>query len=212
MRRFAISMVLAPAAIIVGCATRAEKPVGTLASLRDVRPDVQDVKVEGGLDQALVHYRRFLEETPETAMRPEAMRRLADLQIEKQFGIRIGDARPREMAAPDPSSALSLARAGTSTTAAAAGSVRESDQDFESRTTASGGILTGSGADAFPAGPADAAPEGPLEAIALYDQLLAEYPNYEHRDKVLTLSRHPKKYSFAKFARALGIGRRGEPA
>ena len=26
---------------------------------------------------------------------------------------------------------------------------------------------------------------GPLEAIALYDQLLAEYPNYEHNDKVL---------------------------
>jgi ribosomal subunit interface protein len=33
----------------------------------------------------------------------------------------------------------------------------------------------------------------------------------EHRDKLLTLSRHPKKYSIAKLARALGI-RRHEPA
>ena len=28
-------------------------------------------------------------------------------------------------------------------------------------------------------------PSGPLEAIALYDRLLAEYPNYEHNDQVL---------------------------
>ena len=34
----------------------------------------------------------------------------------------------------------------------------------------------------------------------------------EHRDRVLTLSRHPRKFSSARFARALGVGRRGEPA
>ena len=32
---------------------------------------------------------------------------------------------------------------------------------------------------------AGADPKGPLEAIALYDRLLTEYPNYEHSDKVL---------------------------
>jgi tetratricopeptide (TPR) repeat protein len=32
---------------------------------------------------------------------------------------------------------------------------------------------------------ADADPKGPLEAIALYDRLLTEYPNYEHNDQVL---------------------------
>jgi hypothetical protein len=66
-----------------------------------VRPDVQEAKVEQGLDQAMQQYRRFLEETPETAMTPEAMRRLADLQIEKQFGIHTGNAKPREMACPE---------------------------------------------------------------------------------------------------------------
>ena len=31
-------------------------------------------------------YRRFLEETPESALTPEAMRRLADLKIEREYG------------------------------------------------------------------------------------------------------------------------------
>lgn len=30
-------------------------------------------------------YQKFLEETPETAMTPEALRRLADLKIEKEY-------------------------------------------------------------------------------------------------------------------------------
>ena len=79
-----------------------------------MRPDVQEVKVEQGLEQAMQHYRRFLEETPETPMTPEAMRRLADLQLEKQFGIHTGDAKPREMAAPEPAKALASTPARTS--------------------------------------------------------------------------------------------------
>jgi tetratricopeptide (TPR) repeat protein len=190
MRRFTIPMVLA-LAFIAGCAARTNKnkKVGTLAELRDVRPDVKEVKVEQGLDQAVQHYRRFLEETPQTAMTPEAMRRLADLQLEKEFGIRTGDARPREMAAPQPAQALAGAQAIRPKAAAtvAAADPRESDQDFERRTTAEGGILAGSNAGASPADAvrAGADPKGPLEAIALYDRLLSEYPNYEHKDKVL---------------------------
>ena len=170
MRRLTIPMVLAPA-LVVGCAAHPDKATpATLAELRNVRPDVQEAKVEQGLDQAMQGYRRFLEETPETAMTPEAMRRLADLQVEKQFGIRAGDGKPREMAAPQadtPDPAASVAGAG----------LRESDQDFEQRTTAESGILGGSNADADPT--------RPLEAIALYDRLLTEYPSYEQRDQVL---------------------------
>src|SRR2546427_3910563 len=108
MRRLAIPMVIAPV-FVAGCAARPNKPLGTagtLAELQNVRPDVQEVKVEQGLDQAMQQYRRFLKETPETAMTPEAMRRLADLQLEKQFGIRVGGAKPREMAAPKPAQVL----------------------------------------------------------------------------------------------------------
>src|SRR5215467_11258958 len=192
MRRLAIPMVVAPV-FMVGCAARPNKPVGTagtLATLQNVRPDVQEVKVEQGLDQAMQQYRRFLAETPETAMTPEAMRRLADLQIEKQFGIRTGNAKPREMAVPKPATpVLAGARAGSPNPAASAASagLRESDQDFEQRTTATAGILAGGNAGVSPpnAVPAGENPDGPLEAIALYNRLLTEYPSYKDSDQVL---------------------------
>src|SRR5262250_2209675 len=175
MPRFAIPMVIAPV-FLAGCAARPIKPVGTvgtLAELRNVRPDVQEVKVEQGLDQAMQQYRRFLDEAPETAMPPEAMRRLADLQIEKQFGIRTGNAKPREMAAPSPARVLAGSRPGSPnpTAANASAPLHESDQDFERRTTAEAGVLAGNNAGASPtdAARAGADAEGPLEAIALYN-------------------------------------------
>ncbi|PYS97170.1 MAG: hypothetical protein DMF50_01540, partial [Acidobacteria bacterium] len=82
MRSLTLPMLLTPA-LVVGCAGRA-RPQATLADLRKVTPDLQEVKVEQGLDEAMQAYRRFLEQAPETAMTPEAMRRLADLKIEKQ--------------------------------------------------------------------------------------------------------------------------------
>ncbi len=191
MRRLNIPMVLA-LVFTVGCAARSHKSktAGTLAELHNVQPDVQEKKVEQGLDQAMQNYRRFLEETPQTTMTPEAMRRLADLQIEKQFGIRAGNAKAKEMAAPEPAKARASTQPDSPNPAmgVAGTGLRESDQDFERRTTAEGGILMGSTPGA--ASPADAVragadPKGPLEAIALYDRLLTEYPNYEHRDKVL---------------------------
>src|SRR2546428_5466003 len=186
MNRLTIPTVLA-LAFMVGCAARPNKPLGaagTLAALRNVRPDVQDVKVEQGLDQAMLQYRRFLEDAPVNAMTPEAMRRLADLQLEKQFGIRTRNVKPREMPAPQPARVLAGAAGGTPNPSAA---LRESDQDFERRTTAEAGILAGSnaGASAADAVRAGADPDGPLQAIALYDRLLNEYPNCEQRDKVL---------------------------
>src|SRR5262245_15962399 len=171
MRRLAISLVLA-LVFVAGCAKRVkQKPVGTLAELHNVKPDVQEVKVEQGLDQAMEQYRRFLKETPESAKSPEAMRRLADLEIEKQYGIHTGDAKPREMAAPQPAQKLAGAQAKSPNPAAAASTGRrESDQDFERRTTADAGILGGSNADSSPpdALPPGAEPKGPREAIALY--------------------------------------------
>src|SRR5260370_32644537 len=157
MRGLAIRMGIAPV-FIAGCAARPNKPLGTagtLAELRNVRPDVQEVKVEQGLDQAMQQYRRFLKETPETAMTPEAMRRLADLQLEKQFGIRAGSAKPREMAAPKPGQVLASLRAGSPNPASAAASagLQESVQRFERRTTVRAGILADSNAGASPPEP-----------------------------------------------------------
>jgi tetratricopeptide (TPR) repeat protein len=179
MRRFAIPPVLS-LAFMVGCAARPSKPLpiaGTLAELRNVRPDVQELKVEQGLEQAMQNYRRFLEETPETSMTPEAMRRLADLQLEKQFGVRTGNTSRRELAAPQPAQTLVSALAGIpNPPAAAAAGLRESDQDFERRTTAESAVPTAN---------VVGDPEGPLEAIAIYNRLLTEYPSYKDSDQVL---------------------------
>jgi tetratricopeptide (TPR) repeat protein len=186
MRGLAIPVLLA-SGFVVGCAKQPHSvALDTLEQLRDVQPDLEEVEVDRGLEQAMEHYRRFLEETPETAMTPEAMRRLADLQIEKQFGVREDDTRPREMAAPRAAQASSDTRPDIPGPGPAIGQ-GESEEDFVRRTTAESGILTGQGAADLPAGalPDDADTSGSLEAIALYDRLLEEYPNYEHRDQVL---------------------------
>jgi tetratricopeptide (TPR) repeat protein len=188
MRRLTIAIVLAPA-LFVGC-TAHHKPVptqGTLADLHNVAPDTQEVEVKQGVDQAMQNYQRFLEETPETAMTPEAMRRLADLQLEKQFGIHTGDAKPRPMPTPESGKTPANTPARTPNPAAAvAGGRGESDQEFERRTTAESRMPATGDAGASPpeAVNADAA-KGPLEAIALYKKLLAEYPQYKDSDQVL---------------------------
>jgi tetratricopeptide (TPR) repeat protein len=188
MRRLPTPMLLAPA-LAVGCAVGHAGPQGTLADLHKVRPDVQDVTIQQGLNQAMQGYRRFLEETPETAMTPEAMRRLADLQIEKNFGIRTRDGALRPIAAPLLAEGPPGGQADTSHPAAAVTDARprESDRDFEQRTTAESGAPAAGNADASPAGAerAEADLSGPVEAIALYERLLKEYPSYENSDKVL---------------------------
>src|SRR2546428_1803145 len=131
MRRL-IPIVLA-SALLVGCAAhRKVTPTTTLAGLHNMRPDVQEVKVDQGLDQAMQGYRRFLEETPETSMTPEAMRRLADLQIEKQFGLRAGSGKPRAMAAPESTAPSAPGKTGMPNLAAetAGAAPRESEREF----------------------------------------------------------------------------------
>src|SRR5262245_18701250 len=175
---------LAPVFVIAACSTSNAPDNGTLAQLHDVPADVQDVQVDQGLDMAMQGYRRLLAETPETQQTPEAMRRLADLQVEKQFGLRAGDGKPREMAAPEHADVPTTVQSGAAPTAQPAPGVIESEKEFEQRTTASTSLTGGDAPlSAVVAGEVD--PTGPLEAIALYDRLLAEYPNYEHNDKVL---------------------------
>ena len=85
MKRSRRALTLVGAAVLAACSSAPQKD--TLATLHKVSPDLQDVKVEGGLDTAMQSYQRFLAETPETQRTPEAMRRLADLKIEKEYGL-----------------------------------------------------------------------------------------------------------------------------
>jgi tetratricopeptide (TPR) repeat protein len=164
-------------AVLGACAGAPER--GTLAELHGMPADVAEIAVDEGLERAMQGYRNYLEETPGTQMTPEAMRRLADLQIEKEFGIR-GDGELIELAAPEGIATGQAAAAATGIAGPA-----ESEQDFERRTTqARDPVPAGDGAGAGIAS-GEAQPSGPLEAIALYDRLLAEYPGYEHNDQVL---------------------------
>jgi cellulose synthase operon protein C len=93
-----VALFVASCLIAGGCADHPDKR--TLGSLHKVPADTADVQVEEGLDKAMQSYRRFLDETPESALTPEAMRRLADLKLEKQYGI-LGDGKIVELAAPE---------------------------------------------------------------------------------------------------------------
>src|SRR5690242_12202024 len=189
MLRRAIPIVVV-SAFLGGCAAHRKPPTqGTLADLNKVAPDVKDAETKQSVDQAMEHYRKFLDESPETPMTPEAIRRLADLELEKEYGIHTGEGKPKPMPAPEsakapkskpdqkPNSAATTARAGRG----------ESDQEFERRTTAESRIPASGDTGATPTEVpgADAAPKGPLEAIALYKKLLKEYPQYKDSDQVL---------------------------
>ncbi len=190
MLRRAIPIVVV-SAFLGGC-TAHHKPVntqGTLADLQKVAPDVKDADTKESVDQAMQQYRKFLEESPETPMTPEAIRRLADLELEKEYGIHTGDAKPKPMPAPESAKAPASKPAGTPNKAGAAAKAGrgESDQEFEKRTTAESKIPASSNSAATPTEVpgSDAAPKGPLEAIALYKKLLKEYPQYKDSDQVL---------------------------
>jgi len=55
----------------------------TLSTLDQVPADIEDIYVADSLERAAESYRRYLDETAHSRMTPEAMRRLADLQIEE---------------------------------------------------------------------------------------------------------------------------------
>jgi len=173
-------------ALLVACAGNSDRD--TIAKLRTVKPDVSEVTVEDGLDAAMQSYRRFLEETPQNQKTPEAMRRLADLKVEKEYGLQ-GDGEIVVMPAP---AAATVSTDSTGDAATASGSAEiadlsESEQEFEERTTAQHDIApVEHDLDlAAPERADDMARAGPLEAIELYEELLTEYPRYEHNDQVL---------------------------
>jgi len=163
-----------------GCATRS--PEGTLAELRDATPDTAEVELENSLELAADSYRRYLAETPVGEMTPEAMRRLADLEIEKEFGI-IGGGRLREMAAPE-TAALPAERAVRPVREASEPS--ESDLEFERRATASTAIeAADAGELELPGDSGGVELSGPRDAVEMYRRILENYPNYERNDQVL---------------------------
>jgi TolA-binding protein len=180
-RKYAIGL---SCAALTACSGTTTTEHGTLAQLEQVPADVEEIYVADSLERAARSYRRYLEETPRSARTPEAMRRLADLQIEQAYGV-IGSGEIVEMAAPEVTSeARRIEAGGPSALPAAPG---ESDEEFEARATQREQLL----AESSPTDPLlmdgteVAVPTGPREAIKTYWEILETYPNYERNDQVL---------------------------
>ena len=71
---------LAVVLMLAACSTVSTRET-TIATLRDKSIEVKQERVEGGLEKAMLSYQRFLEETSDSDLTPEALRRLADLEI-----------------------------------------------------------------------------------------------------------------------------------
>jgi TolA-binding protein len=186
MRRVHGLLLSASLLALASCASAPEDNSGTLAELGEVPADVEDVYLEDGLERAAESYRRYLEETPKTRRTPEAMRRLADLQIEQEYGV-LGDGGSDyvEMAAPE--SAAPVKQMATTSTASKPDVETESEQAFEERAMQRSELLADATADEDLLVGADGQPipAGPREAIKTYHEILEQYPNYERNDQVL---------------------------
>jgi len=179
--------------ILVACHSVSHRD--TLSELHHVRIELKEEEIEGGLDKAMSSYRRFLEETPDSRLAPEAIRRLADLKIEKEYGT-LTD--PPEGAGEGSTSGLRaqetpvrpkdpLETAEPSDRAPAQSPFHdESDVDFETRATRKQDVAGMSAhADGAVEGVQDLDRAGAREAIELYTKLLDDYPLYERKDQVL---------------------------
>ena len=183
--------ILALPLMMVACHSISDKD--TLAKLRHMQIEIKEEKIEGGLEKAMLSYQRFLEETPDSALTPEAIRRLADLKIEKEYGMLTEGSIPAGPATALPVPERTVLPEGASVAGGLSDQALanipvhdESESDFERRTTQR---LQVAGMDAT----ADELAEGnddleratTREAIELYTKLLNDYPLYERNDQVL---------------------------
>ena len=59
----------------------------TVAQLEQIQIPIEDEKVDAGVDKTMASYRKYLRQAPASKQTAEAMRRLADLEVEKNYDI-----------------------------------------------------------------------------------------------------------------------------
>jgi len=134
---------------ISGCASYGTE--GTLATLKSVKIEIEEEVIEGSLEKALESYQRYLEETPETAMTPEAIRRLADLKIEKEYSA------TAEISTSSPVLDAEEVAAKASTAGAAVSAEGRADSAVKAVHTAQAGSMAAPGTEVLDANQAGAA-------------------------------------------------------
>lgn len=168
---------------------------GTIADLSDVEVEIVDTRIEGGLEKAMKSYQRFLQQTPKSAMTPDAIRRLADLNVEKEYGV-INEpkvqvaAKKEEPVKQVKNTVIEKKSSKTISKKDAIADVKsESTKKFEKRASGSEKITTAksSAVTPLPDGSKidDLETKGARKAIRLYKKLLAKFPMYQHKDQVL---------------------------
>ncbi|HEY2926872.1 MAG TPA: hypothetical protein VGJ65_08375, partial [Albitalea sp.] len=102
--------------VLASCASHTADTTGSISELRRTSADLTDIKIDGSTDLAIQSYREFLERTPEGGMTPEALRRLADLKVQKEYGTLEGVKRNQEKAAQRDASSTPVVAAAAATT------------------------------------------------------------------------------------------------
>lgn len=161
----------------------------TIAQLRNAQITIKEERIKDVPEKAKESYRRFLEETPDSALKPEAIRRLADLKAEGDYDLLSGHA---EALPRDPAGTLTAperAERPGAAPAPASGPARdqagESEKDFEERAGEDLAPDYAPAEEGLVEGIEDLEQVGALEAIELYQKVLKEYPSYERNDQVL---------------------------
>jgi tetratricopeptide (TPR) repeat protein len=169
---------------LAACASTGDRD--TIARLNHMHIEIKEEKIEGGIEKAMQSYQSFLEETPDSALTPEAIRRLADLKIEKEYGTFTPDTGSAERPAPEREPRPDVAPAGGTPPDAYTPVNSESEEDFEKRTTGMQPVDSiAAAADSPIEGAGDLERAGTREAISLYKKLLNDYPLYKRNDQVL---------------------------
>ncbi|WP_136798911.1 tetratricopeptide repeat protein [Desulfosediminicola ganghwensis] len=208
--------------VLVSCTSLDKR--GTIAQLNHQRVEIREEQIEGGIDKAIVSYQRFLAEAPTSQLAAEAIRRIADLKVEKEYGLigenkgeDIGDntvsttaatetetkqrfnapeqfsdsqklSTPEQLSAPETASppAIAAVQTNQATVPDMTPAEGESESDFEQRATLAQPVVTQEKAgSAEDHAIDDLEKAGSLEAIALYKELLQNYPLYQRNDQVL---------------------------
>jgi len=218
----AASAIVAILSTLAGCANK--HPTDNSPTIKDLNSRIYQVPPDKGVvadDEATIAaYREYLKKAPADAQRPEAMRRLGDLEMDRA-DTRLAGGAPEKAPAPAPAAAGAAtgAAAGTSTAApsnptADATTVGSSKAPIASTTAAPVGKAkeltpsaappvatapgTGKGAISAPsAAPAaaDADAQNYAGAIRMYQELLKSFPVAPDNDKVLYQLAHAYELS-----------------
>ena len=160
---------------------------GTLAELRQVEIVIERDESGATLDKAIESYEQFLDKAKDPDMTPEDIRRLADLKVEKEYGLLAEEPESKSKKAKQkPKKSRKKAEAvstdkQSSSKKKVASSKRSNKLEpdtRESARTASARTRSKSESSAVPP-EIDLKRVGAQEAVALYKQLLKDFPDYK---------------------------------